>query len=243
MKTLWKYADNTFEVVTRGSFKLMNILIIDHYARCTQLAAAAPGNQLLLDALTDATSAQSGWQADYTAWNTCRGQYKGFTLAFHNKLEELSSLKIRQWDAAIQAVYLEGTPEYITLLPQGREPFQKGAFDQRVNAVRTLGNTLAGHALLAPLMGLVNTYLGEMESLRTAQQSKEGEVDTCSAMLENTRKATARLMYRNLGRFMQLYWDDPVKIEDCYDMNYIRDGSTPPPEDEPAPSPSPSPTP
>jgi hypothetical protein len=35
MNTLWNYAENTFEVVTRGSFKLMSILITDHKARCT----------------------------------------------------------------------------------------------------------------------------------------------------------------------------------------------------------------
>ena len=235
MKTLWKYADNTFEVVTRRRFKLMHILITDHFARCNQLSGANPGNQLLVDALQDATQARDDWQGSYGAWLTCKGHYKGTTAAFYNALEELGSLKIRQWDAAIQGIYLEGTPEYIALLPQGREPFQKGSNDQRVNAVRTLGQTLVNYPALAALKTTVDTFHTLIDGLRHTQQQKETEVDTCSATLENTRVLTARYMYRNLGRFMQLYWDNPVQIEDCYDMNYIRDGAPPPPDDEPEP--------
>lgn len=237
MKTLWKYADNTFEVVTRSSFKLMNILINDHVARCTQIEGANPANALLQDALSDALSGRSGWMAAYNAWLTCRGQYKGATLAFYEKLEELGSLKIRQWDAAIQGVFLEGTPQYVGLLPQGREPFQKGSLDQRLAAVGALKTALAAHAPLAALTAQVDAYLGQLEVLRATQQQKETEVDTCSSALELQRVATAKLMYRNLGRFMVIYSDTPVLIEDAYDMNYIRDGASPPPEDEPEPPP------
>ena len=239
MKTLWKYADNTFEVVTRRRFKLMHILITDHFARCNQLSGANPGNQLLVDALQDATQARDDWQGSYGAWLTCKGHYKGTTAAFYNALEELGSLKIRQWEAVIQGTFLEGTPEYIALLPQGRGPFQRGGNDQRVNAVSILGQTLAAYPALAALMTQVNAFHAQLEFLRLTQQQRETEVDTCSATLENTRVMAARFMYRNLGRFMQLYWDDPVKIEDAYDMNYIRDGAPPPPEDDPEPIPPP----
>lgn len=243
MNTLWKYAENTFEVVTRGSFKLMSILITDHKARCTLLSNADPMNQTLIDALTDATATHAAWTAAYTAWDSCRGEYKGTTQAFYQKLEELSSLKIRQWDAGIQTMFLEGTPEYTTLLPQGREPFQKGALDMRVAAVRTLADRLVSYPVLTILMGQVNAFLTELDTLRASQQLKETEVDTCSAALEVQRVATASQMYRNLGRFMVLYWQNPVQIEDCFDMNYIRDGAPPPPEDEPEPIPPAPPTP
>ena len=94
MYRLWKYAENTFEVITRGSFKLMHILITDHFSRCTQLSGANPGNQTFLDALQDATQGRDGWQASYSAWLTCKGFYKGATAAFYNALEDLGSLKI-----------------------------------------------------------------------------------------------------------------------------------------------------
>jgi len=241
MNSLWKFAENSFEIVTRGSFKLMNILITDHLARCTQFADDHPANTLLQDAQADTEAAYGDWTAAYTTWLTCRGLYKGATAAFYAKLEELGGLKIRQWDAAIQGVYLEGTPEYIALLPQGREPFQKGALESRVAAARSLGQALANYAPLAALMATVNTYVTQLDTLRLAQQQKETEVDTCSAAVETQRLATARVMYKNLARFMLVWWDNPVLIEDGFDMSYIRDGAPPPPEDEPEPPPPPTP--
>jgi len=233
MITQWKYAENTFEVVTRSSFKLMNIIITDHLARCTQLSASNPAVPLLSDALLDATASHGTWQGAYTAWQTSRGLYKSASQGFHAGLEELSSLKIRQWDAGIQGVFLEGTPEYTALLPRGREPFQKGAFDQRVSTVRALSQTLGTFAALATLKTQVDTWLTGLEALRQTQQQRETAVDTLAAALETQRLATAKILYKNLARFMLVWWENPVRIEDGFDMNYIRDGVTAPPEDEP----------
>ena len=47
-------------------------------------------------------------------------------------------------------------------------------------------------------------------------------------------------MYQNLGRLMEKFVLVPTRIEDYYDMSYIRDGASAPPEEPPAP---PTPTP
>ena len=57
-----------------------------------------------------------------------QGTYKGRTELWDAKVADLSSLRIKQWDIAIQGVFLEGTGDYTILLPNGRGPFQKGAY-------------------------------------------------------------------------------------------------------------------
>ena len=237
MNTPWKYTENTFEIVTQGSFKLMHILITDHVARCRHLSEAHPAEALFAGALLDATAARENWQGCYAAWQSCRGRYKGATQAFYNELQVLSGLKIRQWLVAVQVLHLEGSPPYIALFPRGRKPFQKGGLDQRVNAVKILSQTLDGMAGLEALQAEVAAYYTLLEGLRLTQQQLETELDTCSAALETRRVATARLLYKNLARFMLVWWETPVRVEDGFDMSYVREGAARIPEDEPSPLP------
>ena len=58
---------------------------------------------------------------------------------------------------------------------------------------------------------------------------------------ELQRLAVCAMMYKNLGRLMEKFSDTPVRVEDFYDMNYIRDGAAAPPEDVPPPVPPPVP--
>lgn len=128
------------------------------------------------------------------------------------------------------------TGPYIALFPRGRKPFQKGGLDQRVNAVKTLSETLDGMAGLEALQAAVEEYYTLLEGLRLTQQQLETELDTCSAALETQRVATARLLYKNLARFMLVWWETPVRVEDGFDVSYVREGGRIP-EDEPSPVP------
>ena len=94
---------------------------------------------------------------------------------------------------------------------------------------------------LTTLAATVGTYHTEMKTLRDAQQAAEQTVDNNAALLEIQRLAAAAMMYKNLGRLMEKFSDTPVRVEDFYDMNYIRDGAAAPPEDVPPPVPPPVP--
>ena len=74
----------------------------------------------------------------------------------------------------------------------------------------------------------MGTYHTEMITLRDSQQAAEQAVDNDAALLEIQRPAAA-MMYKNLGRIMEKYSDTPMRVEDFYDMNYIRDGAAAPP--------------
>ena len=83
----------------------------------------------------------------------------------------------------------------------------------------------------------VGTYYNELKALRDTQQSQESAVDAASATLELQRVTTCVMMYRNLGTLMDRFGEPntTVRIEDFYDMNYIRDGAAIPPDDAPVP--------
>ncbi len=236
----WKYAENTFLVVTTGNFKLMNILIADHTARIAQAVTAVnPPDSDFTTMQGRLTPVKTAWDAAYNAWIAARGTYKGKTQALEAKLADLSGLRIKQWDIAVQGVFLEGTPEYTQLLPNGRGPFQHGAYDLRIAEVKALQTRLApftgANPSLAALATAVGTFHGEIKLLRDAQQGQEGAVNTASATVEAQRLAAGNVMYQNLGRLMEKFVLVTAKIEDYFDMSYIRDGAQAPPEPPPAP--------
>ena len=238
--TPWKYAENTFLAVTVGSFKLMNILMGDHAARIAQAVTAVnPPDSDFTNIQGRTTPVKAAWDAAYNAWIAARGVYKGKTQALEAKLADLSALRIKQWDIAVQGVFLEGTPEYTQLLPNGRGPFQQGAYDLRIAEVKALqtrlGNFSGANPTLATLATTVGTFHTEMKALRDGQQGQEGAVNVASTALEGQRVAAANLLFQNLGRLMEKFFTLPSKIEDYFDMSYIRDGAPPPLEEPPAP--------
>ena len=236
----WKYAENTFLSVTVGNFKLMNILIIDHTARIAQAVTGSnPPDSDFTTMLARLTPVKAAWDAAYNGWISARGTYKGKTQALEAKLADLSGLRIKQWDIAIQNVFLDGTSEYTQLLPNGRGPFQQGAYDLRIAEVKALQTRLApftgANSTLLTLAATVGTYHGEIKLLRDAQQGQEGAANTASTALEAQRLVSANAMYQNLGRLMEKFVLVPTKIEDYFDMTYIRDGASAAPEPPPVP--------
>ena len=236
----WKYAENTFLVVTTGNFKLMNILISDHAARIAQAVTAVnPPDSDFTTMQGRLTPVKTVWDTAYNAWIAARGTYKGKTQALETKLADLSGLRIKQWDIVIQGVFLDGTPEYTQLLPNGRGPFQQGAYDLRIAEVKALQTRLApftgANPTLTALATTVGTFHTEIKGLRDSQQGQEGAVDTASTGVEAQRIASGNAMYQNLGRLMEKFVLVPTKIEDYYDMSYIRDGAVPPPAPPPVP--------
>ena len=232
----WKYGQNTFLSLTAESYKLMNILLSDHVAR---MIATQGADSDFMAIVSRNAPIKIAWDTAYQAWIAIRGTYKGKTQAWEMKLADLSTLRIKQWDITIQGTFLEGTGEYTQLLPNGRAPFQSGAYDLRLAEVKALQNRLLTVSPAVPalttLAATIGTYHAEMKTLRDSQQGAEQQVDSLSTLLEIQRLAAATVMYKNLGRLMEKFSDMPVRIEDYYDMNYIRDGAAAPPEDVPPP--------
>ena len=118
----WHFLINTFEVATQKSRKLMTIIAADHLAKLSAMKSDSDIAKLydrfapLYQSFSDA----------YAAWLSAKGLYKGETERVQVMIDELTSVKLKQWNIKIQNVYMEGTPDYTAILPGGRSAFVAG---------------------------------------------------------------------------------------------------------------------
>jgi len=228
----WTYTYNTFEVATRNSAKKMSILGPDHKSKLE-----AESSDPDIAALNTATQAPiNAYATAYAHWIAINGAYKGETNRFTSLLADLRSQTIKQWDAQIQVVHLEGTSDYVAILPHGRKPFQSGAYDVRLAEVAALAERLLSYAPLAALQTAVAAYYSTLLDARDVQQQKEGLVKQASEALNTSRIALAQQMYKNLGALMAKYYLNPLEIERFYDLALIRSHNNPGDIDLPEPT-------
>lgn len=214
----WKYLENQFEVATATSFKLMNIINADHLSRLK----AEAGDPVIDNLVSRTIPPHDNYKNNYTAWISSRAIYKGATSTVEGLLDTLSSLKIKQWDIQIQNEFLEGTPEYVAILPNRRKPFQSGGIDTRIAQVKALGKRLDSYPALNDTMDDVNEFYEIINIARDTQQQKEGQIETASDMLETSRLAIAWMMYRNLGILMDKFGDDVEQIRNFWEIGLFR---------------------
>lgn len=222
----WHFLINSFDVATQNSRKLMTIIAADHLAKLSAMRSDAeiarlqerfaPFQQLFSD--------------KYAAWLSAKGLYKGETERVQNLLDELTSLKVKQWSVKIQNEYLEGTPDYTALLPSGRAPFQNGPKDSRITELKGLRDRLSKYPKLEELKKDVELFMLSLEEARNRQQEAEQSVDQLSLQLEQSRKDIAAILYRNLGALMDKYGNDPKQILAFYEVEQIRTGAPAEPE-------------
>lgn len=224
MSGKWHYLSNQILVATEGSFKLMLILLKDHAAKLrggstdpdidVLRARFDPIEEAYLDALS--------------LWTNAKAFYKGATLAFEILLKELSSKKIRDWDVQIQVVYSKDTEEYISLLPNGRNPFQKGSYEIIISHVGALAKTLALYPVLAATKTDVENFYAQLLSTRETQQVKEALVKSKSEALEKARVEAAVTMYGNLGVLMDKFRYNTEHVKRFFELHLIKS----PPKDK-----------
>lgn len=222
----WSYLQNQFNNSTKESFVLMLNLSNDHIAKLEAQQTDADIAALL--ARTEPLHLDYG--KVYTKWKSATAIRKGATLKTDQLLAELSSLKIKQWDIQIQGQYLDGTPEYMALLPEKRGPFQKGGKDERINAVEALNLRLGDYPVLAATQADVDAFTAQLIDARDTQQQKEQLIAQGSDDLEAARIKLATMMYGNLGVLMDKYRETPDYINNYWEVSLMQ--NTPPPTRE-----------
>jgi hypothetical protein len=216
--TIWHYAANQFDNCTIQSKKRMNRISSDHESKLV----AGSGDPVIAGLRVRFDPVRTAYSNCYMASISANAVYKGKTLNFENYTKQLSGTKIEEWDVRIQVVYRKDSPTYVELLPRGREPFQKGTNDQRIEEVTSLGARLTSYAGLLAVKTDVDTFAGDMRDARLEQQEKEELVAESSDALETKRKATAEMMYGNLGVLMDKFRRNPTEIERYFDLEAIR---------------------
>ena len=197
----------------------MHLLSADHDSR---LAAEAQGGlPFFVDMYDGYHPVRIKYSNAYTAWINNKGMYKAQTVRLMNSFDELITEKIPLWDAAVQAVYLEKTPEYIEIFPGGRTAFQTGPYDIRIAQVDSLLKSVSQHEELKKTADDIKKFYDTINETRSKQQVYEGKVKETSELLEESRIDIAKVMYENLGLLMNHFSSKPEKIQRFWQLEYI----------------------
>jgi hypothetical protein len=213
------YLGNRFETSTRNNKKRMLTASTDTDAKLSAQQMSDPEIAMLF-ALFHPVFVL--FAQLYASWLSALGVYKGETLRLKNKMKELSKQKIKEWEGAVQALYIEGSEEYIILFPQKRKPFQTGTYEQRLAAVEGLGERLAAYPALLVLKTAVDVFATDLRNIRLVQQQKEQLADTASANLESQRVQLAVIFYGVLGFLMFKFRAEIVRVDDFIDFALLK---------------------
>lgn len=216
--TNWAYLRNPFENVTRKSFRLMQLLAKDH---CDKLNS----NVNDPDIATLYSIVNTAYQAFMQAFNDVQlnyATYRSKTMITENLLSELSSKKARQWDIMVQSVYLDNTPEYIDIMPNGRGAFQKGTYEERINAISIFFQKLAAYPNLALLQNDVDSFFQLISAARTSQQGLEYIDSQLRKNVETKRQELAIAMHKSFAFLLFKYGDTPDKVESYFELQYLK---------------------
>ena len=221
--TGWTKTENFVYTITKDNKKKMYLLAKDHVHKLTEKAASDP---VIQDILNFVLPAYDDFLLQYRKNTIDKREYHQKTAEFRALLHQLSSVEIRRWDIEIQMTYDVITSDYTRLLPDGREPFQKGTYDMRIEAVMTLGDLLSNDPQLQGLGATVLAFGQQLEDLRSQQQGVEGNTDDNVDDLETTRQELAIVLYGAFARLLAHYYRTPKRVDNFYELKYFRRGNS-----------------
>lgn len=219
----WAYLQNPFENVTKRNYKRMYLMATDHFDKLKQ---AAPTDAKIQELLDFGEKDFDAYVLQYRQGSTQGATYRMNTANFENIMADLSSTQIRRWDIEIQFIYDVVRPEYKALLPNGRKPFQSGAYDLRIDQVLSLADRLKAFPDLTDLQAKVQAFGEKAIAARTKQQGNETMEKNNSNSLEEKRQTLAKAMHGIFGGLIRLYYNNPAKVEEFYELQYLRSSSS-----------------
>ena len=227
--TTWRYLLNPFDNATKRNFKLMNLLATDHHDKLKSNIA----NPFIDDLYRKFQPVYSDYKTLYIQMSANAGRYQSHTKQVGDLLQELSGQKIKRWDIKIQNEYLDDTREYSQLLPNGRAPFQRGAYENRIKELWSLADKLHDFVNLHPIEQEVRQFATDLENARTTQQGFERASTDYSRTLEAKRVELAKMMHLVFASLMAYHIDNLSLVETYYDLQYLHSTSSSATEDTP----------
>ena len=214
----WSYFENPFINSVRGNFKKGL-----HISTFTDSRLQAKGDDAFYAPLYALYHPlHENFFNIYNTWKSQGGVQKGATLSLDQLLQLLSPSKINAWDLAVMNVYAKGTPEYVTIFPQGHKPFQTGEKQSRVNAVKQLITALTGKLPLASTLDDVTTFYNQLLNTATAQQGEMGNTGALSDQVQADMSTALTAMFRILGKCIDAFPEDPSVCATIFDLETIR---------------------
>ena len=215
----WNYLKNPFDGMTQNSHKRLFLLATDHFDR---LAQAASEHSEINDLRNFGMPTFQTFRQAYQDRKTEMARYEMFTQRVQDEIRLLTNSKIRRWDIRIQLVFERSSPLYLSLLPNLRQPFQRGSQDLIINEVLALADKLLKYPDLSDLQEEVAAFGQNLRGLRTTQQGQESVIKKCAHDLEENRQALLQVMHYMWAGLVQYHYKNPTHVMQYYDLKYLK---------------------
>ena len=213
----WSSIQNQFFNATKDSFKKFNVLSTDHLSKIKNGMTNYPICTTLYNRYEPLHTA---FTKAVNEWQNANNFYQGAT----SKVDLIQDDLVKQigiWDVKVMNVYYLDTPEYITLFPNGRAPFQSGGREQRIAAVETLAVALSNYPALANVQQIVAAFAADYKNKRDEQQQLEQSIPVQSKAVADAHAAACDMMNRNLGLLIDAFGTDYI-ITSFFELDIVR---------------------
>ena len=215
----WFRAINFFETLTKRNQHLMLLLSTDH---TDKLRRYGQTDARILAFYESLLPFYKKFTTAYDQRLAKSAVYQSQTLYFQNKIKELRSVKVKQWEAMIMIQYADNEVIQTALFPRGRTAFYKGSYDSMLRELSALHITSQTFPELEILQTDVGIFLEDFQKARNNQQGTEGDLAQARKEVEFQRMALATEMFRVYGNLVSLHAEEPAILETYYEVKYFR---------------------
>ena len=110
----------------------------------------------------------------------------------------------------------------MALLPNRRNPFQKGTYEEKISALKSLSKNLENDTALSAVLADIDLFITQISDARNNKQKLDEAVSLQSQRVDEARLECAITMYANLGGLMQHFCKTPAAISRFFDLKAIR---------------------
>jgi len=214
----WAYTRNPFTYPLAKSY-IRTLKIVS--AHCKRLEAY--GNDPELDILYQRLfPVFTAYKTNYALWIAAVARRKRRTQEVADKLKELSSTLIEDWDIRIQLHYRRSTASYKELMSGRRKSYQRGSIDRRIAQLEAFAELLSEFPVLSDIKQEVDDFYTTLDGWRKEQEQWKDKTRLLAATLRGLMPQLARVMFQNLGSLIILYPDSPGSVVRMFNMTLIR---------------------
>jgi hypothetical protein len=146
---------------------------------------------------------------------------KAYVYSFSELIDQMPS-HLATWDVAIQNVFPAKSLEYNTIFSVNRSDIYKGTTRQILDNITNFKNKVEQYPALAAIVVPVKNYVLSLSGTRDIKSDKKETVELNSDIFDAKYDALGVMMYRNLGKLIDLYADDPSQIERYFPISMLR---------------------
>lgn len=174
---------NRFEVCTRGNYNIATEFFKYHLDMLFNDSTTSP---IALTCYNNVKSKYDNFKLIHDLGLSQEAIQGGDVDSFALMLKGMPS-HVDDWEAKIKAVYAKNTSKFRTFFPKGKEGFNSGKQQKRVDAVSALITTIGTDASLAAVKTLVQTFYTSLLAAFNTKDSAKKATTTDSIALEDAR--------------------------------------------------------